>query len=111
LLALTRGKVWFTETGGVLLRRTYAHGRVLKTFRHTAAEVVRTTAHILRLACMSGRITRVYLYNFIAPRRVTGWDSGLLDARGRPRPAFRTLRRALDRSAARGNPGEVTCGA
>jgi hypothetical protein len=83
---------------------------VLQTYRHSPAEIAATTAHILSLSCLSPRIKRVYVYNFIAPRRVTGWDSGLLDGRGRPRPAFATLRRALDRSRARGNPGRVTCG-
>jgi hypothetical protein len=109
LLALTRGNVWFTETGGVLLRHGHRNGKVVKVFRHSPQDVARTTAHILALSCISPRIKRVYVYNFVAPAKVTGWDSGLLDSRGRPRPAFGTLRRALDRSAAGGHPGRVTC--
>jgi hypothetical protein len=71
LLGLTRGSVWFTETGGVLVRRAYKDGKLFKTFRHSPKDVARTTAHILRLACSSPRIKRVYVYNFIAPQKVT----------------------------------------
>ena len=51
------------------------------------------------LSCLSRRITRVYLYHWQPPPTVTNWDSGLLDRRGRPRPAFASLRRWLTRSA------------
>jgi len=89
----TRGAVWFTETGGWLLRRRYVAGEAVEEFRRTHREVVRSTRHVLRLACSSPRIGRVYLYNWVAPWVTTTWDSGLITARGRARPAFRLLRR------------------
>jgi hypothetical protein len=100
LLALTRGKVWFTEVGGVVLRREYTRrGRVRRTFRYGVRHAARATAHGLRLSCLSRRITRVYLYHWQAPERVTSWDSGLLDAAGRTRPAYRVVSRWVKRGA------------
>ena len=93
LLRETRGEVWFTETGGWLLRRRYVAGRAVEEYRRTHREVVRSLRHVLRLACSSPRVRRVYLYNWVAPWVTTTWDSGLLTARGRARPAFRLLRR------------------
>ena len=98
LLGLTRGKIWFTEVGGLVLRREYTgRGRVRKTFRYGLRHAARATAHGLRLSCLSRRITRVYLYHWQAPERVTSWDSGLLDAAGRTRPAYRTVSRWVKR--------------
>jgi len=105
LLAITRGQIWFTETGGVVLRRLYRGRRVLRTYRYSLRHAARATAHALALSCLSPRITRVYLYHWQPPTKVTNWDSGLLDRRGRPRPAFRAVRGWLRRSAAAGRHG------
>jgi hypothetical protein len=99
LLALTRGKIWFTETGGVVVRRVYRGRRVLHTYRYSLRHAARSTAHALELSCLSPRIARVYLYHWQPPAKVTNWDSGLVDRRGRPRPSYRALRRWLSRSA------------
>jgi hypothetical protein len=99
LLSLTRGQIWFTETGGVVLRRVYKGKRVLHTYRYGKRHAAQATKHALQLACLSRRITRVYLYNWQAPRKVTTWDSGMIDGRGRRRPAYSVLHRWLDRSA------------
>jgi hypothetical protein len=96
LLALTRGKVWFTETGGLVRRREYdKRGRVAREFRYSLRHAARATLHALRLARLSRRIRRVYLYHWRAPRPVTNWDSALLGPAGRARPAYRALRREL----------------
>jgi hypothetical protein len=113
LLSITRGKVWFTETGGLVLRRTYRGRRVLRTFRYSLRHAAESTAHALALSCLSRRIARVYLYHWRPPAKVTNWDSGLLDGRGRPRPSYGALRRWLARSAhASGRGGRrALCGA
>ena len=95
LLAATRGQVWFTETGGLVLRREYAGKRVKRVFRYSVRHAARATAHALRLACLSPRIRRVYFYHWRAPRPVTNWDSAFIGPRGATRPAYRTLRRKL----------------
>jgi hypothetical protein len=95
LLDVTRGQLWFTETGGLVVRREYAGTTVTREFRYTQRHAARSTRHVFELACLSRRIRRVYLYHWQAPPSVTNWDSGLLGSRGAPRPAYHTLRRQL----------------
>jgi hypothetical protein len=98
LLAATRGHIWFTETGAWLLRRRYEPGKPVQEYRRSGRDVARSTRHVLRLACISRRIRRVYFYHWQAPSFVTTWDSGFINARGRPRPAYRVLRRQVRRA-------------
>jgi hypothetical protein len=112
LLSITRGRIWFTETGGLVTRRVYEGRRVVHTYRYSLRHAARSTAHVLALTCLSKRITRVYLYHWQPPRKVTNWDSGLVDWRGRPRPAYRALRRWLSHSASAARRGgrRALCG-
>jgi hypothetical protein len=104
MLALTQGRIWFTETGGVVLRRVYKGKRVLRTFRYSLGHAARSTEHALALSCLSRRIGRVYLYHWQPPPKVTNWDSGLVDRHGQPRPAYKALRRWLARARTRSDP-------
>jgi len=112
LLSITRGKIWFTETGGLVTRRVYEGRRVVHTYRYSLRHAARSTAHVLALSCLSRRIARVYLYHWQPPRKVTNWDSGLVDWRGRARPAYRALRRWLSHSASAARRGgrRALCG-
>jgi hypothetical protein len=93
LLAVTSGQIWFTETGGVVLRRIYdGRHKVLRTIRYGTQHASRSTRYALELSCLSRRITRIYLYEWQPPRHPTSWDSGLLSPRGAPRPAFYGVR-------------------
>jgi hypothetical protein len=98
LLAATRGRVWFTETGGWILRRKYQRGRIVRVYRSTPQHAARAARHVLRLACLSRRIQRVYLYNWQAPPIVTTWDSGFVGPKGTPRPAYDVLLRQVRRA-------------
>jgi hypothetical protein len=93
LLANTRGQIWFTETGGVVLRRIYDGRKVVRTIRYGTRHAGLGTKFALRLSCLSRRVTRIYLYEWRPPRKPTSWDSGLLDPRGQPRAAFWDVRR------------------
>ena len=98
LLDVTRrGKVWFTETGGQVLRREYKRGRVTREFRYSRRRAARSTLHAIRLARLSRRIRRVYLYHWRAPLPVTNWDSALIGPRGRARPSYHVLKHELRR--------------
>jgi hypothetical protein len=99
LLYATRGKIWFTETGGVLVRRDYRGRKVLRTYRYSARHAAQSISHALALSCLSSRIARVYVYHWQAPPTVTNWDSGLTDGRGRVRASYRAVQRWLARSA------------
>lgn len=98
MLAITTGQLWFTETGGVVVRRVYVGSRVVRTYRYSLRHAARSVAHALALTCLSRRISRVYLYHWAPPPKVTNWDSGLVDRNGRPRPAYRVVRRWLSRA-------------
>jgi len=95
LLAATRGKIWFTETGGLVVRRDYRGGVVTEVQRYSLRHAARATRHALDLTRLSRRIRRIYIYHWQAPPQVTNWDSALIDPRGRSRPAYRTLKRWL----------------
>ena len=99
LLALTKGAIWMTETGGVITRRVYSGGKVLSSHHYSLKHAAQATTHALSLACLSSRVQRVYLYHWQAPYKVTNWDSGLLDSKGRTRPAYTAVKRWLSRAA------------
>jgi hypothetical protein len=94
LLRKVRGQIWFTETGGIANR--WVGGRHIKgyTVRHAAV----ATRQVFRLAALSPRVTRVYFYNWVAPTEPRPrWDSALIGPDGKPRPAYRVIRRELRR--------------
>jgi Glycosyl hydrolase catalytic core len=95
LLRAVRGKIWLTETGGILRLKphpgSHGDGRT-ETKKHQAGAVAR----VFKIARSNRRIQRVYFYEFKKQRK-NRWDSALLDANGKPRPAYFTLRRQLRR--------------
>lgn len=94
LLRVTTGEIWFTEVGGLVKRRSTFRGKVkLKEGSAHAAKVTRFIFQ--RLARLSPRIKRVYLYHWNAEGPRSSWDSGLLGSDGRPRPAFGVLQSQL----------------
>lgn len=95
LLKLVKGQVWFTETGGIVKRRT-----ALKAagFPETAAHAGIAMRWIFdRLVPLSPRISRVYLYHWDPGGPLDSWDSALLNLDGSPRPAFRVLSNRLQK--------------
>jgi hypothetical protein len=93
LLGATRGQIWFTETGGVVAR----HNHSAHDFPESPAHAAAVTRFVFdRLARLSGRIARVYLYQWNAgTHRPEPWDSALIGAHGTPRPAFWVLVKEL----------------
>jgi hypothetical protein len=93
LLNATHSQIWFTETGGLVAR----HNHSAHDFPESASHAAKVTRFVFaRLARLSPRITRVYLYQWQAgSARHESWDSALIGANGRPRPAFAVLVREL----------------
>ena len=92
-----KGQIWFTETGGIVGRRN----KIKVGFPESAAHAADATRWVFdELVPLSRRITRVYLYHWNAVRG-DNWDSGLIDARGRARPALQVVRTVLRASQAR----------
>ena len=81
-----RGQVWLTETGGVV--------RFARSFGYDERRAARSTRHVLRLAARRG-VRRVYLYQWTGAPLGARWDSGLIAADGRPRPALNVVERFL----------------
>lgn len=95
LLRITRGKIWFSETGGIVNR--YVDGR--RVSRYNQKNAVRAIRNIFKLAKLNRRrITRVYVYQWMPPKeRRPRWDSALIGRRGETRPSLRTLQAQLRR--------------
>jgi hypothetical protein len=89
LLGATAGQIWFTETGGVVAR----HNHSAHDFPESPAHAAAVTRFVFeRLARLSPRVTRVYLYQWYAgTHRPEPWDSALVGLHNRPRPAFWVL--------------------
>jgi hypothetical protein len=81
LMRLTRGPIWLDETGGVLRRGHWIYKN------QSAAAAGRDESYLLSLTKRYHRIRRIYHYQWAAVR-TAGWDSALLDTKGRPRAAY-----------------------
>ena len=88
LLRAVKGDVWFTETGGIVKRTNRSGLRLPQSTRHAA----KATSYVFKLAALSARVKRVYFYHWAPAKRPHAtWDSALVDAHGRPRPAYHVL--------------------
>jgi hypothetical protein len=98
LLRHTKGKIWFTETGGIT--RRWIGRRKIK--RYTRRNAEKATRQVFRLARLSRRVTRVYFYHWLAPpERRPRWDSGFIGRGGKARPAYKVLKRQVRRERRR----------
>lgn len=98
-LKLVRGRVWLTETGGIVFFKKY--GKVKRAFNPWAA--YRALRSVFRLAVANRRIQRVYVYDWQGTPGAT-WDSAMIGPDNRPRPMLAILRQeasALARIARR----------
>jgi hypothetical protein len=95
MLRAVEGRVWLTETGGIVTNRR-SSGRVgLRYDEDRAARGVRRA--IAMADRRPRRVTRVYLYQWRGGRDL--FDAGLLAPDGAPRPGYEVLRRAQWRRA------------
>jgi hypothetical protein len=84
--ALGCREIWLTETGGIFKFRSGRLGP-------SGTRQLRATKYMFKLAHRNKRIKRLYVYTWfgaVTPR----FDAGLV-AKGKPRPAYRELRRRL----------------
>jgi hypothetical protein len=93
LLSAVRGRVWLTETGGIV-KFVLPDGRTL--FPHSERRANRAMGRLFRLAKRyRSRIDRLYIYHWRQSAFANRFDAGLLRASGAPRPSYHTLRRWL----------------
>jgi hypothetical protein len=94
MLAAVPGEIWFTETGGIVSFTTADGRNVLPYNEQRAANAVR---YLFRLAGLSRRITRTYIYQWKIDFPGNRFDAGLVRLDGTPRPSLRVVlqRRSL----------------
>jgi hypothetical protein len=96
LLKSVGGAFWFTETGGIVKRNNGSKVR----FPTGVARAAKVTRFIFdRLASISPRVQRVYLYHWDGAGART-WDSAFVGPDGHARPALTVLQGVLARAAA-----------
>ena len=86
----TRGNIWITETGGIV--------RFADVLLPSTKRAARALKFAFKLPRLSRRIKRIYIYNWKAHPGDDHWNSGLLSASGKERPAYYTLFRILGRT-------------
>ena len=115
LKAAPKGQIWFTETGGLVVRRNRSRIAFPGNKKHQA----RATKQVFKLARLSPRVRRIYFYHWQpSSDPLPTWDSALMDPRGNPRPAYSVLKRFVvrfareaRRRAEEGTPSEIPAGA
>jgi hypothetical protein len=87
LMKLTTGPIWLDEISGVETRGHWQYKN------QSAAAAGRDENFLFSLPRKFKRVTHIYHYQW---QKIVGagWDSGLLDASGNPRPAYYVLQRA-----------------
>ena len=93
VLKAVEGRIWLTETGGIVTNRR-SSGRV--GLRYDEARASRGVRRAIAMAdAHPRRVTRVYLYHWYGGRDL--FDAGLFRPDGTPRPGYQVLRRAQRR--------------
>lgn len=96
LLKAVRGEVWLTEIGGIVARRNRSTIRLPQSNAHAA----RATRFVFdRLARLDRRVARIYLYHWRSSTSRDSWDSALIGADNKARPALAVVERVLGRRA------------
>jgi hypothetical protein len=84
------GSVWLTETGGIV-----KFGRAFPNRKGSGlSRAAKVLAFTLALISQERQIKHVYIYDW-SGGTTAGFDAGLTDSRGLPRPAYRVLCRYL----------------
>ena len=94
MLRAVKGKIWFTETGGLVKRyQAKRPGIRARWVRHSLKHAGKATAYVFKLAKLSSRVDMVFFYHFMpSPRKGATWDSALIDSKGRARPSYRVVK-------------------
>jgi len=93
LLKTVKGKIWLTETGGIV-KFVLPDGRTL--FKRSETRAATALRRMFSLAKSNGsRIKRLYIYNWTGAEKSARFDAGLVGATGKARPGYRVVKRAL----------------
>jgi len=91
-LKAVKGKLWLTETGGVVRRTARANSAKFKG--SGVAHQTKVTEYLLKSVIKDKRIERLYIYSWSSVGDLN-WDSGLVGPVGETRPALNVVRKYL----------------
>lgn len=100
LLKAVKGEVWLTETGG-LVKFILPGGRCGRhprgcLFPESTKRANTAIKRMFKLARSSGRIKRLYIYNWRQPASKNArFDAGLVDKKSKARPGYKTVKKTL----------------
>ncbi len=84
VLAAVPGDVWLTETGGLV-----NFGGAFPNHNGSGdTRAAKALTYMFRLANISPRISRLYIFDFTGASAAARFDAGLLDPKGVPRPGY-----------------------
>src|SRR3954451_14204185 len=92
LLRAVKGRIWITETGGLVRRKHY---KAQIAFPESADHAGKVTRFLLRFANTHARIRRVYIYQWNANSLFQTWDSGIIEPFGQRRGGVHAPPRAV----------------
>lgn len=110
LTKLVKGEIWSTEAGGLVGFKT-VKGRV--AYKYSLSRQRQAQKYLFALMGnrkVRSRYKRVYIYNFFGTwtkkKKTNRWDSGLVGLDGKPRPAYKDLKKVIakNRRAGRAVP-------
>jgi hypothetical protein len=91
VLAAWRGKVWLTETGGLV--------KLGRSFPHSTSRAAKALGCMFTLAKSNSRIQRLYVYQFNPAFSASdAFDAGLINPDGSKRPGYTVVLRKRARS-------------
>lgn len=93
LLRTVRGKVWLTETGGIVYFKLPSGGVLYPKNESRANRALRRMFSLAKR--YRRRIQRVYIYDWSQPPKANRFDAGLVRKDGSIRPGYGTVRRNL----------------
>jgi len=102
LKTFKRGKVWFTETGGLWARWVPKKtGKIKHIKRYNPRQAVRAVRNIFKLQRLNPRrIDHIFYYNWYGTAvKKPQWDSGLIAPNGKERKTLRTLKAQMRKYA------------
>ncbi len=91
ILAAVPGQVWLTETGGIVkLGKSFSNNKGSGLIR-----AVKALKFMFKIAAMSPRIKRLYIYEWSGEPPSGTFDAGLMDSHYKPRPGYVVVCKAL----------------
>jgi putative glycosyl hydrolase len=87
VLSVVKGKVWLTETGGIV--------NFKPSFKYNLKRAASATKYMFALARRNKRVERIYVYRWFGEPRAARFDAGLVNPDGSVRPAFKQFKKSI----------------